>query len=241
MAKRLSGIERILAEILNRAEERHSFNEKNISRIETKLDKIVAVVCAKETDRAQEDAEDRKRLKERLIEAALEQSTQNQKTVNAAEKESWAEFFFGICKPDGRVGKEGSRSTYTDASIACATTLTIRISYVQTHTPAVSLHARFCSSIIIRVRVRANIKSTCLHHFALCTQPGMLFCSAALLLYTAVIVPVQICLWNYEDPCNAFPTLYFDVIVDAFFMVSALRAGYTGTAPPSLSVVETCL
>jgi hypothetical protein len=48
----------------------------------------------------------------------------------------------------------------------------------------------------------------------------MHFCSAALLLYTAFVVPVQICLWNYEDPCNAFPTLYFDVIVDTFFMVS---------------------
>jgi hypothetical protein len=47
----------------------------------------------------------------------------------------------------------------------------------------------------------------------------MLFCSAALLLYTAVIVPVQICLWTYDDPCNTFPTLFFDVIVDTFFMV----------------------
>jgi hypothetical protein len=40
-----------------------------------------------------------------------------------------------------------------------------------------------------------------------------------LLLYTAVIVPVQICLWNYDDPCRAFPTLHFDVIVDSFFLV----------------------
>ncbi len=60
----------------------------------------------------------------------------------------------------------------------------------------------------------------------------MLFCSAALLLYTAVIVPVQICLWSSEDPCNAFPTLYFDVIVDAFFVVSTRRAGYTVSARP---------
>jgi hypothetical protein len=49
--------------------------------------------------------------------------------------------------------------------------------------------------------------------------PGVLFCSAALLLYTAVIVPVQICLWIYDDPCNLFPTLYFDVVVDTFFLV----------------------
>ena len=43
--------------------------------------------------------------------------------------------------------------------------------------------------------------------------------STVLLLYTAVIVPVQICMWNYDDPCNKFPTLPFDVIVDCFFMV----------------------
>ena len=53
----------------------------------------------------------------------------------------------------------------------------------------------------------------------------MLFCSAALLLYTAVIVPVQICLWTYDDPCNTFPTLYFDAVVDTFFMVLPRRAG----------------
>ena len=35
--------------------------------------------------------------------------------------------------------------------------------------------------------------------------------------YTAVIVPVQICLWDYSNSCNKFPTLYFDVLVDAFF------------------------
>jgi hypothetical protein len=44
--------------------------------------------------------------------------------------------------------------------------------------------------------------------------------SGALLLYTAIIVPVQILMWNYEDPCVMFPTLYFDLLVDLFFMVS---------------------
>jgi hypothetical protein len=43
--------------------------------------------------------------------------------------------------------------------------------------------------------------------------------SAVLLLYTAIVAPVQICLWSYEDPCNKFPTLYFDVYVDIFFLV----------------------
>jgi hypothetical protein len=49
----------------------------------------------------------------------------------------------------------------------------------------------------------------------------MLFLSGALLFYTAVIVPVQICLWSYDDPCNAFTTLSFDVVVDTFFLVNA--------------------
>ena len=29
----------------------------------------------------------------------------------------------------------------------------------------------------------------------------------------------QICIWDYSDPCNVFPTLYFDVFVDSFFLV----------------------
>jgi hypothetical protein len=49
----------------------------------------------------------------------------------------------------------------------------------------------------------------------------MLFLSGSLLFYTAIIVPVQICLWSYDDPCNTFTTLYFDVIVDTFFLVKA--------------------
>ena len=48
---------------------------------------------------------------------------------------------------------------------------------------------------------------------------GMSMISASLLLYTAVIVPVQILMWSYDDPCVMFPTLYFDMFVDAFFIV----------------------
>ncbi len=54
----------------------------------------------------------------------------------------------------------------------------------------------------------------------------MLFLSGMLLLYTAIVVPVQIFLWDYTDLCSKFPTLYFDVVVDIFFMVrSCLRDG----------------
>ncbi len=222
VAERLDGIERILIEIANRAEETRSFNAKNIERIERKIEKIFAVVCEQEKDREQEDLEDRKRLKERLKEAAIEHSSRNKKTVNTAEKESWAEFFFGICKPDGRIGKEGSRFTKFLPKPLSFWICSDHPFFLQTYTPAISLHARFFHTFFLTV-ARANIKWTCLHIFctlhSLCTQPGILFCSAALLLYTAVIVPVQICLWSYDDPCTTFPTLHFDIVVDAFFMV----------------------
>ena len=50
----------------------------------------------------------------------------------------------------------------------------------------------------------------------------MLITSMLLLFYTALTVPVQICMWNYDDPCNMFPTLYFDVFVDSFFLVAPI-------------------
>ena len=51
----------------------------------------------------------------------------------------------------------------------------------------------------------------------------MLFMSGFLLFYTSAIVPVQLCLWNYDNPCNIFPTLFFDVFVDSFFLVFGER------------------
>ena len=53
---------------------------------------------------------------------------------------------------------------------------------------------------------------------------GMMAVSGALLLYTAGIVPVQLFLWNYDDACRAFPTLYLDCVVDVFFMVCSMVA-----------------
>jgi hypothetical protein len=50
----------------------------------------------------------------------------------------------------------------------------------------------------------------------------MLFFNGLFLLYTALIVPVQICLWDYSDPCNKFPTLEIDLLVDTFFLVGKL-------------------
>ena len=42
---------------------------------------------------------------------------------------------------------------------------------------------------------------------------GMLFISGLLLLYTALVVPIQIFLWENNDPCTLFPTLRIDLFV----------------------------
>ena len=47
----------------------------------------------------------------------------------------------------------------------------------------------------------------------------MIASSGTFLLYTAVVAPIQLFLWNYDDPCNIFPTLYLDLVVDLFFLV----------------------
>ena len=49
--------------------------------------------------------EERKRLKERLKEAVETKAS----TEMTYKNSSWMEYIFGICKADGRLGKEGSR------------------------------------------------------------------------------------------------------------------------------------
>jgi hypothetical protein len=66
----------------------------------------------------------------------------------------------------------------------------------------------------------------------------MLFLSGALLVYTALIVPVQICLWAYDDPCDIFPTLQLDIIVDTFFLVPAEHTGLAVDGRVVISVDE---
>ena len=48
----------------------------------------------------------------------------------------------------------------------------------------------------------------------------MLFVSGMFLLYTAIVVPVQMFMWDYTDPCHTFPTLFADVFIDSYFLVS---------------------
>jgi hypothetical protein len=55
------------------------------------------------------EREDRKRLKQRLKDA-IEYKHEISTDHSTANKTGWTEHIFGICSPDGRVGKEGSRS-----------------------------------------------------------------------------------------------------------------------------------
>jgi hypothetical protein len=55
-------------------------------------------------DNSADDAEDRKRLIEKL-KSAFESSRQKK----FSDKEKWLDYLFGICKPDQRIGKRGSR------------------------------------------------------------------------------------------------------------------------------------
>ena len=62
----------------------------------------------------------------------------------------------------------------------------------------------------------------------------MLLVSGTLLFYTAMVVPVQIFMWDYSNQCNMFPTLYFDVMVDLFFLVSFLSRMIASITPISV-------
>uniref|UniRef100_A0A7S0M770 Ion transport domain-containing protein n=1 Tax=Cryptomonas curvata TaxID=233186 RepID=A0A7S0M770_9CRYP len=58
---------------------------------------------------------------------------------------------------------------------------------------------------------------------------GVVVLSGLFLIYTSAVVPVQLFMWNYDDPCNKFPTLFFDVAVDSFFLLEVLLQFAVGT------------
>ncbi len=59
-------------------------------------------------DNSADDAEDRKRLMEKL-KSAFDNDRMKRFREAGTEKEKWLEHVFGICKPDQRIGKRGSR------------------------------------------------------------------------------------------------------------------------------------
>ncbi len=46
----------------------------------------------------------------------------------------------------------------------------------------------------------------------------MVTLSCILLLYTALIVPMQLTFWQNDDPCVVAPTLYLDLFADVYFL-----------------------
>ena len=62
--------------------------------------------------------------------------------------------------------------------------------------------------------------------FIMYLAAGMLFVSGVLLVYTAIVVPVQIFVWDYSDPCDPFPTLKLDIFIDTFFMVIVIASQF---------------
>ena len=76
--------------------------------MDRQLEKIADVVGVKKAGSSGDDDEDRKRLKERLNEAL--EVHKHGLLMSEIDVEGWLEYFFGICKPNGRFGKHGSRS-----------------------------------------------------------------------------------------------------------------------------------
>jgi hypothetical protein len=98
------------AEVPSRAEEPHEVEKvRKLDTIDQKINMIAEAVGVRLRAKQEEDAEDRKRLKERLKEALMHEK---RTLVDADDRESWAEYIFGITKPNGRVGKTGSRCAH---------------------------------------------------------------------------------------------------------------------------------
>ena len=72
------------------------------------LSKIAEAVGVKSGPTPSDDAEDRRRIKERFKDA-MEKDQNRRIREEETTKEKWLEYVFGICKPDGRIGKAGSR------------------------------------------------------------------------------------------------------------------------------------
>jgi hypothetical protein len=44
--------------------------------------------------------------------------------------------------------------------------------------------------------------------------------SCLFLVYSAYVVPMQLSFWMRDNPCDPYETLYTDLVVDTFFLVS---------------------
>ena len=79
-----------------------------LESLDKKLMQIINVLVVKHTCEGDDD-EDRKRLKEKLKQA-IEADRRSRIRPIVSRSEVWLEYIFGICQPDQRIGKRGSRS-----------------------------------------------------------------------------------------------------------------------------------
>jgi hypothetical protein len=82
--------------------------DTKIGDIDKKLERIAVAVGVKVGGQEGDDEEDRRRLKEKL-KVAIELDRRNRVRTIVSSREVWLEYIFGICAPDKRVGKRGSR------------------------------------------------------------------------------------------------------------------------------------
>jgi hypothetical protein len=59
-------------------------------------------------DNSADDSEDRKRLMEKL-KSAFDNDRRRRSVEEGTDRDKWLDYIFGICKPDQRIGKRGSR------------------------------------------------------------------------------------------------------------------------------------
>ena len=85
-----------------------SLQDTKFGDINRKLELIAAAVGVKAGNQEGDDEEDRKRLKEKL-KVAIELDRRNRVRTIVSSREVWLEYIFGICRPDKRMGKRGSR------------------------------------------------------------------------------------------------------------------------------------
>jgi hypothetical protein len=82
--------------------------DSKLGDIMRKLERISVAVGVKVGSQEGDDEEDRKRLKEKL-KIAIELDRRARVRTIVSSREMWLEYIFGICSPDKRVGKRGSR------------------------------------------------------------------------------------------------------------------------------------
>ncbi len=82
--------------------------DSKFGAMDKKLDRIAAAVGVKSVGNEGDDEADRKRLKEKL-KVAIELDRRSRIRTIVSKSEVWLEYFFGICSPDQRIGKRGSR------------------------------------------------------------------------------------------------------------------------------------